>query len=81
MSADTLVSDQAERDPVDELRLQFEAVGQLPPAVRAIVKEVLDGLIIKYQARRWDSARAATAAAPAAKKAAPIRRPAQAGAR
>jgi hypothetical protein len=34
------------------------------------VKEVLESLIIKYQARRWDSARIA-AAAPAAKAAAP----------
>ena len=29
-----------------------------------MVKEVLESLIIKYQARRWDSARVAAAAAP-----------------
>ena len=30
VSADTLVFDEKERDPTDELRLQFEAVSQLP---------------------------------------------------
>lgn len=65
VSADALVFEQDERDPVDELRLQFEAVSQLPPEEQAVVKEVLESLIIKYQARRWDSAR--TAAAPAKK--------------
>jgi len=59
VSADALVFDQNERDPVDDLRLQFEAVSQLPPDEQSIVKEVLDSLIIKYQTRRWDSARAA----------------------
>jgi len=37
--------------------LQFEAVGQLRPEERAVVKDVLEGLIVKYQARRWESAR------------------------
>ena len=60
VSADTLVFDQDERDPVDELRLQFEAISQLPPDERSVIKEVLDSLIIKYQTRRWDSARSAS---------------------
>lgn len=73
VSADTLVFDQDERDPTDELRLQFEAVSQLPPEEQSVVKEVLESLIIKYQARRWDTARAA-AAAPAKKSAAGAKR-------
>jgi transcriptional regulator with XRE-family HTH domain len=77
VSADTLVFDQDERDPTDELRLQFEAVSQLPPEEQSVVKEVLESLIIKYQARRWDSARAA-AAAPAKKPAAGAKRQAHA---
>lgn len=77
VSADALVFQQDERNPVDELRLQFEAVSQLPPEEQSIVKEVLDSLIIKYQTRRcWDTARAA-AAAPA-KKAASTKRQAHA---
>jgi hypothetical protein len=38
---------------------------------QAVVKDVLESLLLKYQARRWEEARAA-AAAPA-KKAAPKR--------
>ncbi len=67
VSADALVFEQDERSPTDDLLLQFEAIGQLPAEEQAIVKEVLDSLIIKYQTRRWDSAR--TAAAPAKKTA------------
>ncbi|CAG1002597.1 HTH-type transcriptional regulator DdrOP3 [Anaerolineae bacterium] len=59
VTADFLLFDEAERGPDDELRLQFEAVSQLPPEEQAVVKEVLESLIIKYQARRWDTARAA----------------------
>ena len=71
VSADALVSEQDERGSTDALRLQFEAVSQLPPEEQSVVKEVLDSLIIKCQARRWDSAR--TTAAPE-KKAASVKR-------
>lgn len=74
VSADTLVFDEGERDPVDELRLQFEAVSQFPPEERSVIKEVLDSLIIKYQARRWDSARTATHEAKPASTAASAKR-------
>jgi hypothetical protein len=50
--------------PSDDLALQFEAVQQLSDDERAVIREVVESLIIKYQTRRWDSARAA----PAAKK-------------
>ena len=63
VTTDSLLFDDVERGPDDELRLQFEAVSQLPPEERIVVKEVLESLIIKYQARRWDSARAASALA------------------
>ena len=56
------------RGPSEELLLQFAAVSQLAPEEQAVVREVLESLIIKYQATRWDSA--CTVAAPA-KKAAP----------
>lgn len=71
VSADSLVFEQDERGPSEELLLQFEAVSQLLPAEQAVVKDVLESLIIKYQTRRWDAARlAATVPATAAKKAA-----------
>ncbi|GAA5526206.1 hypothetical protein Maes01_02805 [Microbulbifer aestuariivivens] len=56
-SIDELVFEDGERGPSDELALQFEAVSQMPEDERAVVKEVLEGLIIKYQSRRWDSGR------------------------
>lgn len=63
VTTDSLLFDDVERGPDDELRLQFEAVSQLPPEERLVVKEVLESLIIKYQARCWDSARTASALA------------------
>lgn len=57
ISADMLVFDADERGPSDTLRYQFEAVSQLPEGEQAVVREVLESLIIKYQARRWDSTR------------------------
>jgi len=53
-----------ERLPSDDLALQFEAVQQLSDDERAVIREVVESLIIKYQTRRWASARPA----PAAKK-------------
>ena len=72
VSADALVFELDERNPVDDLRLQFEAVSQLPPDEQSVVKEVLESLIIKYQTRRWDKARAVTGAVTVPAKAAPV---------
>lgn len=57
VSADMLIFDEGERGPDNGLRYQFEAVSQLMESEQAIVREVLEGLIIKYQTRRWDSSR------------------------
>jgi transcriptional regulator with XRE-family HTH domain len=61
VSADELLFDEDERGPSDDLRLQFEAISQLPPEEMRVVKEVIEGLIIKYQSRRWDSGRQSAA--------------------
>lgn len=79
VSTDFLLFEDHERGPHDDLVLQFEAVSQLPPEELAVVKDVLESLVIKYQSRRWDAAR--VAAAPAAKpasKAASAKRASQA---
>lgn len=57
ISTDWLLFEQGERAPSDDLALQFEAVSQLSDHERAIVKEVIDSLIFKYQTRRRDSAK------------------------
>jgi transcriptional regulator with XRE-family HTH domain len=78
VSADALVFEQDERGPGEELLLQFEAISQLPPEEQAVVKEVLESLIIKYQTRRWDVSRASAKAAAPAKKTATAKRAAHA---
>jgi hypothetical protein len=42
--------------------LQFEAVSQFSEAEKQTVRELLEGMILKHEARRWDSARAEAAA-------------------
>ena len=52
VSADLLVFDKDERGPTEDLRLQFEAVGRLDPYDRNLVREVLDSIISRHDARR-----------------------------
>jgi len=42
----------AKRGPDDELRLQFEALRQFDEEERKTALEVLEGLILKHQAKR-----------------------------
>lgn len=46
-------------------------MSQLLPADQAVIKDVLEGLILKYQAKRWEAARQAAAAEAASKAATP----------
>lgn len=55
VSLDTLVFDESERGPSDELALQFEAVSHMPEEERRIIKALLDGMIMKYQTRKMVS--------------------------
>ena len=52
VSLDALVFEEGERGPSQEMRLQFEAVSQLPDEDQKVVKAVLDGIIVKHQAKR-----------------------------
>ena len=71
VSLDDLVFGENERGPSDDLALQFEAVSQFTEEEKQTVRALLEGLILKHEARKWDSARAATEPAkkPAAKRA------------
>ena len=83
VSTDFLLFEEHERGPQDDMALQFEAVSQLQPEEQSVVKDVLESLVIKYQSRRWEAARA-TPVAPAPKpagKTAPAKRAAHAGSR
>jgi transcriptional regulator with XRE-family HTH domain len=56
VSADELIFDESERGPADDLRLQFEAVSKFPAEEKKVIKAVLEGLILKHEAKRWSSA-------------------------
>jgi len=53
VSANELVFGEDERGPDDDLRLQFEAISNFDPDEKKTAKDVLDGLILKHEARRW----------------------------
>jgi transcriptional regulator with XRE-family HTH domain len=55
VSADELLFDDVERGPGDELRLIFEAVSRFDDDDKLLAKGVLEGLILKHEAKRWAS--------------------------
>lgn len=57
VTSDRLVFGKDERGPDEDLRLQFEAVSRFNAEEKKAVKSVLEGLILKHEARRWDKDR------------------------
>ena len=53
VSADALLFGEDARGADTELRLQFEALAQLDPDEKAVVQSILEGLLLKHDARRW----------------------------
>ena len=53
VSLDTLVFEESERGPSDELALRFEAVSHMSEEERYVVKTLLDSMILQHEARRW----------------------------
>jgi transcriptional regulator with XRE-family HTH domain len=56
VSADVLLFGKDERGPDDELRLQFEAVSKFDSEDKKAARAVLDGLILRHEAKRLSSA-------------------------
>ncbi len=52
VSADLLLFDRDERGPGDDLRLEFEAVSRLDQSEKDVVRSVLEGILLKHEARR-----------------------------
>jgi len=52
VSMDHLVFGEQEREPIDDLKLQFEALSQFDEEDRKIAKAVLESLILKHNAKR-----------------------------
>ena len=55
VSADVLIFAEHERDPGEDLRLQFEKMNQFSPDEKKVAKAVLEGLILKHEAKKWGS--------------------------
>lgn len=55
-SLDELVFDENERAPSNKMQLLFEAVERLSDDEQNIIRELLEGMIVKYEARRWTKA-------------------------
>lgn len=52
VTADELIFDSNEREPGDDLKLQFEALKQFTDDEKRTAREVLESLILKHNARR-----------------------------
>jgi transcriptional regulator with XRE-family HTH domain len=52
VSADTLIFDDDERGPDDVLKLQFEAIKQFDEEDQQLAQGLLEGLILKHQAKQ-----------------------------
>ena len=53
MSPGALLFEENERGSADDLRLQFEALSPLDEREREIVRELLEGMLIKHDAEQW----------------------------
>ena len=51
VSSDDLIFSDHEREPADDLKFQFEAISRFDSEDRRVAKAVLDGLILKHQAK------------------------------
>lgn len=69
VTTDSLLFDESERGPDEDLRLQFEAVSQFDDEEKQVVRALIDGLTLKHQAKRLFQAQQAPAAPPEAAKA------------
>ena len=55
VSADQLVFAPDERQPADELRLAFEATNDLDADERSMIKNLIEAVLLKHDAKRWAS--------------------------
>lgn len=53
VSADEMIFGEDERGPDEDLRLQFEAVTKLDAEEKAVIKELIEGMLLKHDAKRW----------------------------
>lgn len=64
VSGDALLFEKGERGPGDDLCLHFEAVSRMSPEEQRVVRSLLEGMILKHDAKRWNTIPAANAHPP-----------------
>jgi hypothetical protein len=42
---------------IEELRLQFEAISKFDADEKKVIRSLLDGMILKHEAKRWSSSK------------------------
>jgi len=57
VSADTLLFEEGERGPSDDLALLFEAINDFSEADKETVRTVLSGMVLQHSARKLDAQR------------------------
>jgi transcriptional regulator with XRE-family HTH domain len=55
VTTDSLIFEDDELATDADLVLQFKAIASMPEQERKIIQELLEGMIIKYEAERWSS--------------------------
>jgi len=55
VTTDSLVFEEDELMPDVNLALQFQAIAGMPETEQSVIKQLLEGMIIKYEAERWSS--------------------------
>ena len=53
VTTDELAFGDTGREPDADLRLHLEAASRLDPEERAVIRSVIEGLMLKHEARRW----------------------------
>jgi len=55
VTIDELVFENGERQPDQELLLLFEGVSRLDPDEKKLIKDLIEGVMLKHDAKRWTS--------------------------
>ncbi len=55
VTTDSLVFEEDELEVDADLTLQFQAIASMPKKQQSVIKQLLEGMIIKYEAERWSS--------------------------
>ncbi|MEW5251359.1 helix-turn-helix domain-containing protein [Microbulbifer discodermiae] len=55
VTTDSLIFEEGELEPETDLALQFQAIRQMPDEEKQVIKQLLEGMIIKYETARWSS--------------------------